>query len=132
MNILSVQAIKKTYSYCDHWENIKVVSRLDEEEFIKFLSVFHYGRIVGIQEERARRNRQAVSTPIISESYILTSISDILKASSGIDSQELRSILKYFFKEQERERGQEVSPRVKDFLELIVKIKEKEEKEKSQ
>lgn len=131
MNLLSIEAINRSYSHNDHWQNIKVVSHLHDNQFLNLLSVFQYGRIVGIQEERARRNRKEISSPVIFELYVLKSLDEICKAYKEIDNQEVISKFESILQEFEIERGQEVSPRVKDLLKEIIKIKGIEEKEKS-
>lgn len=55
MNLLNIKAIKRTCIKLSHLKNIKYIASLNEDEMLRFLYVFTYGRIVGIQEERSRR-----------------------------------------------------------------------------
>lgn len=67
MNLLNMRAIEKAAmgSVIKHLKNIKYIEGLQEEEGMKCIDVFIYGRIVGTQEERSRRQGRAYEPPIL-------------------------------------------------------------------
>jgi hypothetical protein len=69
MKLLKYEAIKETRIPLDHLNNIDTVKGLSEDETTKNVYVFEYGRIIGIQEERARRRRQKAEAPILINSF---------------------------------------------------------------
>lgn len=65
MNLLNIKVIKRACIKLSHLKNIKYIASLNEDEMLRFLYVFAYGRIVGIQEERSRRQGKDYEVPTL-------------------------------------------------------------------
>lgn len=67
MKLLNIRAVKEAIlkPAIENLKNIKYIASLSDDESLRCMDVFTYGRIVGIQEERARRQGKKYEVPTL-------------------------------------------------------------------
>lgn len=93
MNLLNIKVIKRVCIKLSHLKNIKYIASLNEDEGLRFLYVFIYGRIVGIQEERSRRQGKDYEVPTFVDDTSMQLINLINSIAIDLSEEEQKDFL---------------------------------------
>lgn len=93
MNLLNIKVIKRACIKLSHLKNIKYIASLNEDERLRFLYVFAYGRIVGIQEERSRRQGKDYEVPNLVDDTSMQLINLINSIAIDLSEEEQKDFL---------------------------------------
>lgn len=89
MKILNIKAIIEAPVETKHYKDIRYLQGLNQDKTIQALDVFQYGRIVGIREERARRQGKPYEKAILIDGFSMDIFKMLHKASKGLSDEEL-------------------------------------------
>ena len=96
MNLLNIKAVKEAIMKpsIDHLKNIKYIASLSDDETLRFIDIFTYGRIVGMQEERARRQGRVYEIPTLVDDVAMILINLINSRVIDLSKEEQECFLK--------------------------------------
>jgi hypothetical protein len=87
MRLLNVKAINEAPLPLGYLKEIDYISKQCEK--LKHMNIFEYGRIIGIQQERARRKGVEYKKPILVDDFCMELIKLIDKVASNVDYEQV-------------------------------------------